>query len=182
MVISIRFKRNLALKLLQLIDGLVISTVFGVSKLLDLVHFFLRELGSQLLKELLLRVLITFLHKRIVVLGPSIVSVLLLGFNPIMHLIAIVSVAIDAVLPGKSSKTKATILVKIVVHLLFEEELLGLFVVQVSYINLWVDFSSIWSIRIDAVLQALHIHRLGNWIFIVVFNFRNLISWLRTAH
>lgn len=61
------------------------------------------------------------------------------------------------------------------VHLLLKKVLFRLFNVQVSVGHIHLR------ICLDAILQALHVHRLANWIFVEVVNPGNLISEFRTA-
>ena len=91
-------------------------------------------MGAKLLKDLLLRVLITFSHKLAVVEFRGISSVLYLGVNPVEKLIILsIFIPVDTLLSGNS---KIKVILENMIHLLFEEVLFRLFIVEVSIRNI----------------------------------------------
>lgn len=158
LAISIDINANLPFKFLITIDSLIVSPIFGICKLSNFIDFFRRQLGAKLLKDLLLRVLITFSHKLAIVEFRCIGSVLYLGVNPVEKLIILsVFIPVDTLLSGNS---KIKVILVNMIHLLFEEVLFRLFIVEVCirYIQLRISFLSY--VMVDAVLQAMHVHRL----------------------
>ena len=115
-------------------------------------------MGAKLLKDLLLRVLITFSHKLAIVEIRCISSVLYLGVNPVEKLIILsVFIPVDTLLSGNS---KIKVILVNMIHLLFEEVLFRLFIVEVSIGNIQLRILFLCYVMVDAVLQALHVHRL----------------------
>ena len=156
--IPINVNTNLLFKFIHCIifNSLIISSSGRICKLPNLIDFFLRLLGAELLEDLLLRVLITFPHpgtvvefRFIILFGSvSIVDTLLSGIHEIKFFLINM------------------------IHLWFEEVLFWFSIVQgvhIIHLRRYVG---------DAVCKAMHVHRF--WGLLIV-DFGNLVLHLRTA-